>query len=440
MSDCGDIGAVLDAAEAQAREAERVPRKSLADFRRDTDGRNVLLKGRWGVLGTMSMHVSTTGSGKSVLQTQSALCFNRGLPCCGLEPTRPFRTWIIQSEDDEDRVAMDRDDIVGYLKGQHPGQDWDAAARETAFLDFTGLTGVRFIETLNGELEAASSGGKPEAIILNPWNKFFGGDPNSAKDCSAFLAGGELGRGETEGIEAVLKRHGVWLWAFAHTGKPPSAKDLKDWLADPYSCYKMCGSSVVPDAVRSIITFLKVPNGDGVFAFTAGKNGAGLGWTDANGNRSTRALFQWGEGGRHYWRDADKALWADVDAAQGSGRGGTPKPLPPPPRNETPLVVAAFEAFKAPVKKGAAVVEIRKVIDDERAKASPPVKPIGRNDATSLLDNAIAKGLVASVECGGKAGTLCGLPKVMNEWRNQALPGMETDGVPTPPANGKRGA
>ena len=318
-----DIQDAIGAAEAQAAAAERdnvkpdiprVPRKSLADFQRDTNGRNVLIKGRWGVRGAISMHVSTTGSGKSVLQTQSALCFNRGVPCCGLEPTRPFKAWVIQSEDDDDRVAIDRDDIAAYLEKQHPAQDWNAAMRETAFLDFTGITGVSFIETLNNELNAVkdSPDEKPDAIILNPWNKFFGGDPMSHKDCSAFLAGGELGRGETEGIEAVVKRHGVWLWVFSHTGKPPTRKDLKDWLADPYSCYKMCGSSAVPDAVRSIITFLKVPDRDGVFTFTAGKNGAGLGWTDADGNRTNRAFFQWGEAERHYWREVGKSLYADM--------------------------------------------------------------------------------------------------------------------------------
>ena len=77
-----DFGEVLSEAEAQAKvlATPRVPRKSLAEFARDTDSQNVLIKGRWGVRGSISMHISTTGSGKSVLQTQAALCFNRGLP------------------------------------------------------------------------------------------------------------------------------------------------------------------------------------------------------------------------------------------------------------------------------------------------------------------------------------------------------------------------
>ena len=52
-----DIQQAIDAAEAQAAAMEhervkpdipRVPRKPLSDFKRDTDGSNVLIKGRWG--------------------------------------------------------------------------------------------------------------------------------------------------------------------------------------------------------------------------------------------------------------------------------------------------------------------------------------------------------------------------------------------------------
>ena len=159
----------------------RIPNKSLAEFKRDTNMENVLIKGRLAVRGGISMHVSATGTGKSVLQTQAALCFNRGVACCGLEPTKPFKAWVIQSEDDDDRVAIDRDDICEWLAAKYPSQDWDAAMAETRFFDFTGLTGVSFLEHLNNELKFE----KPDAVIINPFNAFFGGDLNSGKDVSA---------------------------------------------------------------------------------------------------------------------------------------------------------------------------------------------------------------------------------------------------------------
>ena len=64
----------------------------------------------------------------------------------------------------------------------------------------------------------------------------------------------------------------------------------------------------------------------------------------------------------------------------------------------------------------------------------------GWNDATALLDLATASGLIVCVECGGKDGTLCGLPEVMQKWREQTLPGLDAGDKTEPPAKRKRGA
>ena len=148
-----------------------VKRTPLADFKRDVNQANTLIVGGWAKRGGISMHVSTTGSGKSVLQTQSALCFHQGIACCGLTPTHPFKMWVIQSEDDDDRVAFDRDCIAERLAADHPEADWNAALRETVFLDFTGLTGAKFIETLNNELLISKQKNEmPEGVVVNPMN------------------------------------------------------------------------------------------------------------------------------------------------------------------------------------------------------------------------------------------------------------------------------
>lgn len=406
----------------------RVARMSLADFRRDVEMRNVLIQGRWGVRGTVSMHVSTTGTGKSILQTQSALCFNRGVECCGLHPVRPFRTWVIQSEDDDDRVALDRDDVAAELARIHPEHDWNSAIKETRFLDFTGLTGAAFLETLNNEL----FDDKPDAVIINPFNAFFGGNMKDGADASAFFKGGEIRRKETEGLEKILKRHGVWGWIFAHTGKPPTAKELRDWLNDPFSAYKMCGASEIADAVRSIITFLKCPNHDGVFTFTAGKNGNGLKWTDANGTPCTRALYQWGEDNRHYWRDVEKDLWQGIwDVAGKDMRGKLPKPPPPPPRDETPIVVRVFTGFGGVIGKGAAELAVRDAVNAERRKATPVVKDLSRDDVRDLFDLMNARGVIKILPKGtcGSRGAMCGLPDVVAKYLNPPLFDMPADPV-----------
>lgn len=418
------IGAELaHAAEAEEGEHERfdpemrrAPRMALADFKRDTDMRNVLINGRWGVRGCISMHVSTTGSGKSILQTQSALCFNRGIKCCGLQPVRPFRSWIIQSEDDEDRVALDRDDVVAELARMHPGVDWDAAMAETKFLDFDGVTGAGFVERLNNELFEDP----PDAVIINPFNAYFGGNIKDGADVSAFFKGGVIRNRETEGLEKVLKRHKVWGWIFAHTGKPPTAKELHDWLNDPYSAYKMCGASEIADAVRSIITFLKCPGTDGVFTFTAGKNGTGLKWTNEAGDPSTRGLWQWGEDGRHYWRDVPKSEWAAIlTAAARKQPKRVPEKCVPVTEDETHIVVEVFERCENVVSKETAINAIKDAINEKRQSRFPPEQKMSREEARNLFDDCAARGVIKVLPKGksGARGAVCGLPEVVDRYQ-----------------------
>ena len=451
MIDTMDAKDLLQAAEADAAaEAKKtgfgidrpqpeavmppVKRTPLADFKRDVNQANTLIVGGWAKRGGISMHVSTTGSGKSVLQTQSALCFHQGIACCGLTPTHPFKMWVIQSEDDDDRVAFDRDCIAERLAADHPEADWNAALRETVFLDFTGLTGAKFIETLNNELLISKQKNEmPEGVAINPMNAYFGGNLKDGADCSAFFKGGEIRRTETEGLEAVLKRHNVWAWMFAHTPKPPTAKELDGWLNSEYAEYKMCGASEIADAVRSVITFLKVPERDGTFAFTAGKNGKGLGWVDPDGNPTNRMYCRWAKSGGHYWEtvpDADRPTIGKF------GKVSVPKPPPPPPGGEMPILLRVFGTFKSPMSKGAAAQAVRDAVNAERCKVTPPVKPLGRNDSVALVELAIGTGKIECLEIGGTKGTLCALPPVMTEYRNQALPGMTAD-KPTA-RNGKR--
>ena len=405
----------------------RVKQTPLADFRRDTNQANTLIKGGWGKRGGISMHVSTTGSGKSVLQTQSALCFHQGIECCGLKPTQPIRMWVIQSEDDDDRVAFDRDCIAERLAQEHPQADWETALREIRFLDFTGITGAGFIATLNNELKfARAENAMPDGVIINPMNAYFGGNLKDGADASAFFKGGEIRREETEGLEAVLKRLMVWGWIFAHTPKPPTAKELNGWLNDDFPEYKMCGASEIADAVRSIMTFLKVPDHDGTFAFTAGKNGKGLGWCDADGSPTNRTYYRWAQSGGHYWERVPDAERPTIGAVNTIKPTKTP---PPPPRDEIPVLMRVFETFKKVMPKGAAAQAVRDAVNAERSKVTPPVKPMGRNDSVALVELAIGTGKIECLECGGKKGTLCALPKIMSEYRNQELPIVMNGGV-----------
>jgi len=425
--------AISDAQKQAAGEPLRVKRMSLADFKRDLDKRNILIEGGWAKKGGTSAHVGSMGSGKSSLATQSVLCFNRGIPCCGLTPTRPFKTWVIQSEDDEDRVAFDRDSVVEKLKEQHPDQDWDAAVQETTFLDFTGITGAEFIDRLDAELSAEEPATKPDAVLINPFNAFFGKDPCDHAACTAFWKGGELGRKETEGIEAVFKRHMVWGWFFMHTSQPPQgARQLRDWLNDPYIGYKACGSSATPDALRSIITFLKVP-GTNTFAFNAGKNGNGLGWTDAAGNRTVRSFFRWSEDGKHFWCEVPKDEWEEIaHSLENYGKNGKePKETPPkpPPRDETPVVLKVFETFTSVVDLRTATLAVKDAVNAERQKATPPEKDWTDKACRTFLDLLKEKKQIEILPKGtrGAKGCLCGLPEIVKKFLQPTLIDVPAD-------------
>jgi len=298
-----------------AKATRRRPQKSILDFARDLLGANVLIGKRWGVRGTVVMIVSSTGTGKSVVQTQMAISFALGMPCCGMRPTRPFRSWIIQSEDDDDRIAIDRDDIIAEMSEIHTSVDFTNAAtlgvleRGVRFLDFTSYTGAKFLAELERELALTPEEERPAAVFINPMNAYFGGSLKEGADCSAFFKGGQIQGKDTDGLEAIAKRYNVLVIIFGHTPKPPMPKELKDWVNDPNIAYKMCGASEIADAVRSILVFLPCPDEQGLFVFNAGKNGYSLGWTDASGNTTTKAYFRWATSGKHFWEEVPKEEW-----------------------------------------------------------------------------------------------------------------------------------
>lgn len=413
----GDFNRVLE----EYKNTRRRPNKSLSEFQRDLLQLNTLIEGGFGKRGNISMHVSTTGTGKSVVQTQSAICFAQGVPCCGLTPKRPFKSWIIQSEDDEDRVAFDRDGIKAHLSEAFPEKDWDKAIDETRFLDFTGITGAKFVTYLDYELRLAEKeNAKPDCVMINPMNAFFGGELKSGADCSAFFKGGDIRNHETEGLEAVAKRHGVWVWIYAHTPKPPtSRKEYEAWLNAPNPEYKVCGASEIVDAVRSIIAFFRVPDlKDDVFTFLGAKNGRGLGWTDADGNRTTKQYFRWAKDENHYWEAVPKDEYPLIEGDNHKAALPTRDLM-----DEIPLALNVFKnlSLGGVVDLQTAVLEIRTAVNRDRRQSDPPVKDLSSSACRNLIEAMVRRGLIKTAPKGtkGTKGIMCGLPDVVDAWMKQ---------------------
>lgn len=290
-------------------------RRTLADFPAvvpERDDPTALVKGRWLERGGSAFLVSTAGTGKSIWVTQFAISMVHAVPFSGLSAWRPLRCWVIQSEDSDSRVAIDRDDIAAGLTEQwaaaYPDIDWERSCGQVEFPDFTGYTGAAFVARLKAELEAAKDAGDlPDVVIINPFMDFIGGDVASNADSIAFLSGGVLGGVRTEGLRAVLRAFGVAALFAHHTGKPPTEAEISAWIMSPMPEYKACGASYVTNWGRSFITMTKVPGFEGRVMLTAGKNGGALGWPLVSGAR--RIFLAWsdapscsGTGRRHFWR------------------------------------------------------------------------------------------------------------------------------------------
>lgn len=290
-------------------------RRTLADFPKvvpERDDPSALVKGRWLERGGSAFLVSTAGTGKSIWATQFALSMVHAVPFSGLSAWRPLTCWVIQSEDSDSRVAIDRDDITAGLAEQwaatYPEIDWGRSCERVEFPDFTGYTGAAFVARLRSELEAARDADElPDVVVVNPFMDFMGGDVASNADCIAFLSGGLLGGVRTEGLRAVLRAFGVAALFAHHTGKPPTEAEIGAWIMSPMPEYKACGASYVTNWGRSFVTMMKVPGFEGRVMLTAGKNGGALGWPSVAGAR--RIFLAWsdapscsGTGLRHFWR------------------------------------------------------------------------------------------------------------------------------------------
>jgi len=297
--------------------AHVVPVDDMGDYVSEADDPNVLIYGPWLERGGSAFWVSTAGTGKSIGCMQMAHAMSAGKPFCGLRPRGRLKFWIFQSEDSSRRLAQDRIDVRAELAEQYPDEDWNKIGRSVKVVKLTGKTGVVFLREVDGLLTmAAAAGEKPDVIVLNPFLAFVGGPIVDGGYITPFLRGGIIEREYTEGLQALLERHGVGVLIFHHTPKPPNEKELKSWMTSAFPEYQGSGSSDLTNWGRSFVTMMKVPDHPNMVCVTAGKNGAELGW-DRIGGAFRRYMAYSSEigisgRGRHAWRDLTDEELAEV--------------------------------------------------------------------------------------------------------------------------------
>lgn len=285
----------------------------------DKDPR-VLVRGSWLVRGGSAFWIATAGIGKSTSCMQLVHCMSAGIPFCGLQPRGALKFWVFQSEDSQNRVAQDMLDVRAELIERASDFDWMAEGRKVKFIDLSeldGRCGVAFLDELDKMLRAADRlNEKPDVIVLNPLLAFVGGPIVDGGYVTPFFRGGEIGRKETCGLQAILERHKVGVLIYHHTPKPPTEKEIDGWMKSQFPEYQGAGSSDITNWGRSFITMMRVKGHANVVCCTAGKNGSELGWERVGGAYRRYMAFsdEIGVSGkaRHAWRELTPDEYDDI--------------------------------------------------------------------------------------------------------------------------------
>ena len=142
----------------------------LADYvgKPINDG-DTLLGNRYLCRGGGMFIVAPSGIGKSVFSIQTAIEWSAGRRSFGINPARATRILIVQAEDDEGDV-IEMSNIADHLK-LNPEQ-FELFKRNVWMEPMNDLTGLNFIETLDGFLEEWPA----DLVIINPYTSFLGGE------------------------------------------------------------------------------------------------------------------------------------------------------------------------------------------------------------------------------------------------------------------------
>jgi len=304
---------VADEESAKADMAEYVQSiDDVGEYRPEQEDDNVLIYGPWLERGGSAGWISTSGTGKSIISVQFAMCMTAGIPFCGLKPRKPLGVWVFQTEDSPRRIAQDREDVTAELTEREPGYDWMEIRKRVKFVKMVGKTGGEFIAWLDGMLaKAAKAGEMPDVIVLNPLHAFVGGNITDSVYVTPFLRGGLLpGNVTTKGMQYLITKHRVGLLVFHHTPKPPSDKDLDAWLKSSMPEYQGAGSAELTNWFRSCVTMLRVKGHSRIVCVTAGKNGGELGWEEIGGAHRHYLAYSDAVGisgkRRHAWRELEQ--------------------------------------------------------------------------------------------------------------------------------------
>ncbi len=157
--------------------------KSLSAFGRPTQGdTEELIKDRYLCRGGGLMLFGGTGLGKSSLAIQLPAQFALGQGDFGIEPARPLRSLIIQSENDDGDIAEFRDGtFAGY---GYSGSDINKIQENVFVYTEVNKRGRPFLREVVDPLVEHH---KPDLVWIDHALAYFNKNPNSPQDVGEFL-------------------------------------------------------------------------------------------------------------------------------------------------------------------------------------------------------------------------------------------------------------
>ena len=228
---------------------------------------NELIKRRFLCKGGAGLLAAETGCGKSSFVMQLALHWAAGLPCFGMEPTRPLRILLIQAENDDRDL---QEEISGVCRGasdigRMSSTQIDAAKETVKIISDATHSGDDFVEMLNDVLEREP---ETDLVIVDPPFSFAGCSLTDQESVSHFLR---------NQINPLLQERGVAMLFVHHTKKPNRTSTPN---ANFNTAYSYHGSAEIVNRARFALILERFKDNDGnwFYKLTAPKRGRRLGW------------------------------------------------------------------------------------------------------------------------------------------------------------------
>ena len=212
-----------------------------------------LLGNGWMRKGQAAMLVAFSGAGKSTMSVQMAYAWAMGRPVFGINPQRPLKVGIYQTEDDDVEIAEMIASMDIGAKECWGATDEEIVAAKSNIRLFRNCKerNAAFVERMREDLaEELENTGKPlELIIVNPLHSFAGVNISDNTEMSNFLRDSETG------IDSVIKDEDLkcGLLAIHHTGKPPSPNQNPQYGLDDMAQYVGFGASELPNYMRAVL-------------------------------------------------------------------------------------------------------------------------------------------------------------------------------------------